>query len=73
MTEQTPYPATRPDEPWMCANCNLPLEVANVDVGYLGNAFPVELLKCPRCGLVFIPEDLALGKMADVEKQLEDK
>ncbi len=59
--------------PWMCGNCNLPLEVASVDVGYMGNAFPVKLWKCPQCGLVFIPEDLALGKMVDVEKQLEDK
>jgi hypothetical protein len=58
---------------WMCANCNVPLETAKVDVGYLGNAFPVELLQCPNCGLVLISEDLALGKMVEVEKQLEDK
>jgi hypothetical protein len=58
---------------WLCANCNVPLETSQVDVGYLGNAFPVELLKCPNCGLVLIPEDLALGKMVEVEKQLEDK
>jgi hypothetical protein len=58
---------------WMCANCNVPLETGKVDVGYLGNAFPVDLLKCPTCGLVLIPEDLALGKMVEVEKQLEDK
>ena len=58
---------------WMCANCNVPLETGKVDVGYLGNAFPVDLLKCPNCGLVLIPEDLALGKMVEVEKQLEDK
>jgi hypothetical protein len=57
----------------MCANCNIPLQTAQVDVGYLGNAFPVDLLKCPNCGLVFVPEDLALGKMVEVEKQLEDK
>jgi hypothetical protein len=31
------------------------------------------LPRCPRCGLVFIPEELALGKMAEVEKLLEDK
>jgi hypothetical protein len=42
-------------------------------VAYLGNAFPVDLLKCSKCGLVLIPEDLALGKMVEVEKQLEDK
>ncbi len=58
---------------WMCANCNMPLETSKVDVAYLDNAFPVDLLKCPNCGLVLIPEDLALGKMVEVEKQLEDK
>ena len=26
-----------------------------------------------ECGKVFVPEDLALGKMAEVEKALEDK
>lgn len=68
MSEQLSEPPV-----WMCGKCSLPLETAKVDVGYLGNAFPVDLLRCPNCGQVFIPEDLALGKMADVEKQLEDK
>ncbi len=58
---------------WICANCNVPLETGKVDVAYLDNAFPVDLLKCPNCGLVLIPEDLALDKMMEVEKQLEDK
>ncbi len=58
---------------WICANCNVPLETGKVDVAYLDNAFPVDLLKCPKCGLVLIPENLALGKMVEVEKQLEDK
>jgi hypothetical protein len=42
-------------------------------VSYLGNSFPVELMCCPNCGLVLVPEDLALGKMVEVEKALEDK
>ena len=58
---------------WICAKCNLPLQTAQVTVAYLGNAYPVGLLRCPRCGLVFVPEELALGKMAEVEKTLEDK
>jgi len=58
---------------WMCANCNLPLEPAQVTVAYLGNAYPVEMRRCPKCGLVFVPENLALGKMLDVEQALEDK
>ncbi len=58
---------------WICANCGVPLELGKVDIGYLGSSFPVDLLKCPKCGLVLIPEELALGKMAEVEKALEDK
>ena len=58
---------------WSCMKCSLPLEMAKVAISYLGNEFPVDLLRCPGCGLVFVPEDLALGKMAEVEKLLEDK
>jgi ribosomal protein S27AE len=58
---------------WECGRCGVPLQISKVTVAYLGNAFPVDLLKCPSCGLVFVPEALALGKMLDVEKMLEDK
>jgi rubredoxin len=61
------------DEDWTCADCNLPLTAGKVDISYMGNSFQVELLRCPNCGLVMIPEELALGKMAEVEKSLEDK
>jgi ribosomal protein S27AE len=39
----------------------------------MGNSFPVELPACPRCGTVFMPEELALGRILSVEKELEDK
>ncbi len=58
---------------WECASCGQPLVVGKVDISYMGNSFPVELLRCPNCELVFIPEELALGKMVEVEKALEDK
>jgi ribosomal protein S27AE len=58
---------------WECGKCGVALQVSQVNVEYLGNAFPANLLKCPQCGKVFVPEDLALGKMAEVEKALEDK
>ncbi len=58
---------------WLCAKCDVPLEMGKVNISYLGSMFPVDLPKCPLCGLVLIPEELALGKMADVEKLLEDK
>lgn len=58
---------------WECATCGIPLVPAKVEIGYLGNRYPVDLPKCPRCGLAFVPEELAMGKMADVERLLEDK
>ncbi len=61
------------EQGWICARCQVPLEPGKVNVGYLDSAFPVDLPRCPVCGQVLISEDLATGKMADVEKQLEDK
>jgi hypothetical protein len=40
---------------------------------YLGQTVAHEVLACPRCGKVFISQELAEGKMAEVEEQLEDK
>ncbi len=61
------------DGPVECALCGRTLELASVTVSYLGSSFQVDLLQCPGCGQVHIPEDLALGKMVEVEQQLEDK
>jgi len=57
----------------ICNKCGIPLTVGKVTLSYLGSDFPVELYKCSQCGLVFIPEELARGKMDQVEKALEDK
>ena len=58
---------------WLCAACGMALQPGKVTVSYLDSAYPVEMLRCPRCGLTWVPEELALGKMAEVEKNLEDK
>ena len=58
---------------WKCAACDEPLRLMPVDLEYLGSRFSVELPACPRCGLALVPEPLALGKMAEVERLLEDK
>jgi hypothetical protein len=44
-----------------------------VEVAYRGSKYPVELPRCPKCGTVFISEDLAVGRMAEIERLLEDK
>lgn len=58
---------------WMCDRCHRELVSEKVKVRYLEGNFEVELLKCPECNHVFISEELALGKMLEVEKGLEDK
>ncbi len=40
---------------------------------YMGNDFPILMPKCPGCGQAFLPEELALGKIFQVEQALEDK
>lgn len=57
----------------VCAKCGIRLTLGKVTLSYLGSSFPVELYKCPQCGLVYIPDDLANGKMKQVEAALEDK
>jgi len=56
-----------------CEKCGIDLKPGKVILTYLNSSFPVDLYKCPNCGLVYIPEDLALGKMDMAEKALEDK
>jgi len=56
-----------------CLKCGIPLETGKVSVSYMGSSFKVDLLKCKKCGLVLITEELALGKMLEVEQILEDK
>ncbi|MEG6523755.1 DVU_1557 family redox protein [Desulfotomaculum sp. 1211_IL3151] len=56
-----------------CLKCNVEMKLGPVEATYLNSKFPVQLLKCPKCGLVYIPEELARGKMLEVEKALEDK
>ncbi len=64
---------TQQNMTWICDKCKKKLVLKKVKVRYLGGNFEVELLKCPQCNMVFIGEELALGKMHEVEKGLEDK
>ncbi|MGI6545444.1 MAG: DVU_1557 family redox protein [Fastidiosipilaceae bacterium] len=58
---------------WICGKCDEPVETGPIKAMYLSGIFDVELLKCPKCKNVLVPEDLALGQMLEVEKELEDK
>jgi uncharacterized protein with PIN domain len=57
----------------ICYQCQKELSPAKTNISYLGISFPANILRCPECGQVYIPEELAKGRMAEVERQLEDK
>ena len=57
----------------ICHACQKEMTLQKTDFTYLGHSFYADMLKCPDCGLVFIPESLAKGRIAEVEMQMEDK
>ena len=67
-------PAEQPCEgPVYCAKHQVPLEMGRVELTYQGHTFPVDMLRCPVCGQALIPENLARGKIQEVERTLEEK
>jgi hypothetical protein len=58
---------------WICDKCKEKLTPGKVKATYLSGHFEVDLMRCPVCNNVFVGEELALGKMLEVEKTLEDK
>lgn len=58
---------------WKCHKCDMFLSVGPATLTYMGNTINAQLPLCPQCGFVLISEELALGKIAEVEQVLEDK
>jgi hypothetical protein len=58
---------------WICGKCGEPLRLSRVNVSYLGSGYPVDLLMCTKCKRALVPPEMALGKMLEVERLLEDK
>jgi len=56
-----------------CCKCGVALENKKINFEYLAHNFFADIPACPVCGQVFVAEELAKGKIADVEKQLEEK
>lgn len=57
----------------ICCKCQVPLEMIKTSFNYLRHNFSAEVPKCPKCGQVFISEELVRSKVVPVEQLLEDK
>ena len=58
---------------YVCCKCNEILVIHKVRFSYLGRDFSNDVLRCPKCGQVYIPKDLVNEKMVHVEQALEGK
>ena len=58
---------------WRCSRCDQQLVAGSVLAEYLGNNITTQLPQCPSCHMVLVSEELAVGKIAEVEKLLENK
>jgi hypothetical protein len=56
-----------------CLKCNVTLTEQKVRFTYLNIPFWDTLPACPVCRQVYLSEEYAEGKLAAVEKTLEDK
>ena len=61
------------DREVICRRCGVKMEPKTTFFDYLGHNFHTDILCCPKCGEVFLPEPLVTGRMAEVERELEDK
>jgi hypothetical protein len=58
----------------ICSKCKVPLELKEVTIDYLDYHFENEKApRCPRCGLIYISEELVNGKVTKLETLLEEK
>jgi predicted RNA-binding Zn-ribbon protein involved in translation (DUF1610 family) len=73
MTEKKSRRQGADNPQYTCHRCGVALEPMPVKFSYLKRGFQADVPRCPKCGLVYIPEDLARGRMSEVERQMESK
>jgi len=61
------------DDALLCELCGVEMKDMDAQFSYLNRSFRHKVMRCPACGLVYIPESLARGRMREVEMALEDK
>jgi uncharacterized protein with PIN domain len=56
-----------------CCLCGIDMEMGQAAFAYMDKHFNHELLRCPSCGQVYIPEEMVREKILEVEQIMEEK
>ncbi len=59
-------------EGWYCCKCNEQVTEGEIQLSYLQFKRPLKGPRCPKCGAIFISEEMG-RKLRGVEEQIEDK
>ena len=60
-------------EQWHCFKCKEQMVESDVSMTYLDTPGDVEGIKCPKCGVVYLLEEIVIEKVVKVEEMLESK
>ncbi len=58
---------------WHCFQCKEPVEEVRAQVEYLEVQRPVEAIRCPGCGEIYLLEEAVVNLVNKIEKALEEK
>lgn len=56
-----------------CSKCKLSLEMKDMTIDYLGYHLVQKVPRCPKCGQIYISEELVESKITLLEMSLEEK
>ena len=60
-------------EKWYCFKDKVPMEEKPVVLFYLNITEAVDGLKCPKCGIIYMGEEIVVEKIIKGEQMLESK
>ena len=60
-------------EKWYCFKCKEEMKPASVEMEYLGLSGPTECIKCPKCGAIYLTEEIVIEKVLKTQEMIEAK
>lgn len=58
---------------WHCFKCRVPLRTASVTMEYRGISGAVDGIMCPKCGTIYLLEDVVKSKVLKAQKLIDAK